>query len=74
VSLRIITEGTHSDTRNSGFQTHNTFLYAKEMSVIFCSELKVSEASMRRLRWIGGREACATWRAEVRVRRRCVDR
>jgi hypothetical protein len=67
VSLQTIEEGTSSDPRNSGFHTHNTFIYVKGMSVVFCRELKVFEASMWMLRWIGGREACATEKAEVRV-------
>jgi hypothetical protein len=58
VTLRTIMKGTRNDPRNSGFQTHNTFVYAKEMSVMFYREPKVSEASMWRLRRIGGREAC----------------
>jgi hypothetical protein len=34
---------------------------------MFCRELKVFKDSMRRLRWTGDREACATVRVEVRA-------
>jgi hypothetical protein len=73
-SLRTIAEGTHNDPYNSGFQSHNTLVYAKETPVVFCRELKVYEASMPRLGRTGSREACTTGRAEVKVRRRHADR
>jgi hypothetical protein len=45
-SIWTIAEGTRNDPRNLGFQSHDTFVYAKEMPIVSCRELKVSEAPM----------------------------
>jgi hypothetical protein len=66
--------GHRSDPRDLGFQTHNTFAYEEEMYVMFCREMKVSEAHVQRLRRTDDSEACATGRAEVRARRWRTDR
>jgi hypothetical protein len=56
-SLRIVTEGTHSDPRQSGFLIPNTLNNAEGILNIFCRKPKVPGASMRRLRWVDGAEA-----------------
>jgi hypothetical protein len=38
------------------------------MLVVFYRKSKVSDASVRRLRWIDDAEACVTERAEARIR------
>jgi hypothetical protein len=49
-SLRTIAEGTRNNPRQPGSQIPDTFVYAKDMLVVFSRELKVPVASMRRLR------------------------
>jgi hypothetical protein len=68
VSLHTLVEGTRSDPRQSGFWIPNILDYVKEMLVVFYRKSKVSDASVRRLRWIDDAEACVTERAEARIR------
>jgi hypothetical protein len=73
VSLHTIMNGTHSDPCQSGSRIPNTFIYAKDMLIVFCRQPKLHVASMRRLRWIGGRKAYVTEWAEARMQRWHAD-
>jgi hypothetical protein len=67
ISERGVTEGTHSDPHQSGSQIPHTFVYRKDMQVVFCWEPKVPVASLQRLRWMVVEGACIIERAEARM-------
>jgi hypothetical protein len=69
VSLRTISEGTHSDPRQLGSRIPNIFNYAKDMFDVFCREPKVPVAFTWRPGRIGGVKVCLTEHAEARIRR-----
>jgi hypothetical protein len=69
VNLCILTEGTRSNPRQSGFQIRNTLSHTEGMSAMFCRKSKVSRVSKQRLQWTDGREACITTQVEVRSQR-----